>query len=63
MIDVARNEFTEEGMKKMIDGNKNLDVLLIERNKVKGQKDKFKKKDLFLFYWHRFIDFKNKGKI
>lgn len=44
-------------MKKMVDANKNLDVLLIERNKFKGSKDKYKKKDLFLFYWHKFIDF------
>ena len=63
MTNAARNEFTEEGMKKLIDANKNLDVLLIERNKVAGQKDKYKKKDLFLFYWHKFIDFKNKAKI
>ena len=37
-------------MKKMLDANKNLDVMLIERNKVKGSKDKYKRKDLFLFY-------------
>lgn len=50
MLNTARNEFTEDGMKKMIDANKNLDVLLIERNKVRGQKNQYKKKDLFLFY-------------
>ena len=48
----ARNQFSEDGMKKVLDANKNLDVLLIERNKVKGSKDNYKRKDLFLFYWH-----------
>lgn len=46
----ARNQFSEDGMKKVLDANKNLDVLLIERNKVKGSKDNYKRKDLFLFY-------------
>ena len=50
LADPAKNELTDDGLTKLISCNKSLDVLLIDRNKVEGQKDRFKKKDLFLFY-------------
>lgn len=47
---IARNEFTDEGLKELLNNFKRLDVLLMDRNKIKESKDKFAAKDIFLLY-------------
>ena len=47
--DSARNSLTAQGLRNVLSVFKNLDVLLVDRNKINEQKGTFEAKGVFLF--------------
>ena len=50
----ARNNLSDDGLRKLLGIFKNLDVLLIDRNKISEKKGAFEARGVFLFMWQMF---------